>query len=67
MNMRKFHKIPIGKGASVENYGLGKHLATRYRYERKPVMHKGKLMQERLGFRGKEVVEVGFVPVKKRR
>jgi hypothetical protein len=65
---KKFHRLPKGKGAAIEVYGSGtRKTATRYRFEPKPVMHHGKLMHERLGFRGHKVVEAAFVPIKRKK
>jgi hypothetical protein len=42
---------------------LGK--GVRYRYKREPVMHHGKLMRERLAFRGNKVIKIKLFPVRR--
>lgn len=55
------HRIPGTETKRISN----KH-ATRYRFNRGTVIHKGKQMRQRFGFRGNKVVEVSFIPVKRR-
>jgi len=57
----EFQKVKRGKGPATEVYRLQKSLKPqRFRFKG-IVMHKGKIMQQRLGFIGKKVVEIGFV------
>lgn len=64
---RKLPKVKPGRGAAVEVFRARGEKPTRFRFKG-VVMHKGKKMQQRLGFRGKtKVVEVAYVPIKSRR
>lgn len=57
-------KVKPGKGPAIEVFRVPGEKPTRFRYEPKPVHHKGKLIHERLGFKGNKVIEVAFVPLK---
>jgi hypothetical protein len=61
----RFHKLPTKRGIATEVFGIKKGYATRYRFHG-IVHHHGKKMRQRLGYRGNKVVEVAFVPYKKR-
>lgn len=57
--------VPLGKGKhAAELYGIRGLKPTRYAFKGK-VKHKGRIMEQRLGFRGNKVVEVGFIKPKK--
>ena len=58
--------MPHSKIASEVKY-LSKERPTRYRYKEGLVEHKGKLYEERLGFRGNKVVEVALVKPKRKK
>ena len=60
----KLHRVKTGKGSTVEVFKVKGTEPTRYRFKHELVMHKGKEMEERLGFRGHKVVEIAFVPKK---
>lgn len=57
----KKHRI---KG--TKSYYIHRGSPTRYRFHG-TVKHRGRLMRQRLGFRGNKVVEVSFIPIHKRR
>lgn len=67
MKHKRFIRVRRGKGSAREVYRINKHTKpTRFRFKG-IVKHKGKKMRQRLGFRGDKVVEIGFVPIRKRR
>lgn len=67
MAHKRFRHVARGRGPARDVYRLGNSKPTRFRFHG-VVNHKGKLMRQRLGFRGpKKVVEVAYVPIHKRR
>ena len=64
--MNKFVKVKPSKGSpAVEVYRVRSMKPTRWAYHGM-VNHKGHKMQQRLGYNRNKVVEVAFVPVKKK-
>jgi hypothetical protein len=63
----KFKHIARGKGPAVDVYRMGHAKPKRFRFHG-IVHHKGKLMRQRLGFSGpKKVVEIAYVPIRRKR
>jgi hypothetical protein len=64
----KMKRVARGRGPAYEVYRLSKRIApTRFAYSPGLKRHNGKLVRERLGFKGNKVVEIGFVMPKKRK
>lgn len=61
--------MPYGRHRikGTQSYKIHRPSPTRYRYTRGTVVHRGRRMKQRLGFSGNKVVEVSFVPVRRRR
>lgn len=66
--MGKMVHVARGRGPATDVYRVSRSSPdpTRFRFHG-TVEHHGKMMQQRLGFRGSKVVEVAYVPIKKRR
>jgi hypothetical protein len=58
-------EVKPGKGPAVDVYRQRGEKPVRFRYGKSAVMHEGKLMRQRYGFKGKKLVEIGFVPITK--
>ena len=64
----KMIRVARGRGPAVEVFRVSKRspAPVRFRYHG-IVKHHGTLMRQRLGFRGPKVVEVAYVPLRKKR
>ena len=64
--MRRMRRVRRGRGPAFEVFRKGA-VPTRYRYHPGTVMHKGRKVRMRLGFKGNKVTEVAFVRPRKKR